>query len=57
MLDRAIPDIPPNHVSHQPKQVEQTLNARVQRAASPMVVQGKVGSLRGGKTTELTPES
>ena len=38
MLDRAIPNINPNHVSHQPKQVEQTLNARVQRAASPLVV-------------------
>lgn len=51
MLDRAIPNTHPNHVSHQPKQVEQTLNARVQRPARSLVVQGKVGSLRGGKPT------
>jgi hypothetical protein len=51
MLDRAIPDINPNHVRHKLQASQSTLRARVQRPARSLVVQGKVGSLRGGKPT------
>ena len=47
MLDRAIPEISPNPVSQQPQKPKLAPIARVQRAASPLVVQGKEGGGEG----------